>query len=221
MFKSKYRPLLGVDISSTAVRILELSLSSSHYAVRAYGHVALPDNAVLGHAIQNRAVVASCIKKILTMAPFSSRQAACAIPDALAISKIIQINVGLNQHEIEALVIVEAKHHIPYPINEINLDFNVLGPSSKNTAMLDVLMVATKAEHVQHRMDVLMLAGLEPLLVDVESYVVERAVPFMVAGLPIDSDKKNIAILDIGESLTHLFVFQGMKLIFSREISFS
>ena len=81
-------------------------------------------------------------------------------------------------------------------------------------------MVATKAEHVQHRMDVLMLAGLEPMLVDVESYVVERAVPFMVAGLPMDSDKKNVAILDIGESLTHLFVFQGMKLIFSREILF-
>ncbi len=218
MFKSKYRPILGVDISSTAVRILELSSTGSQVTVSAYGCSELPDKAMVGHAIQNKDQVACCIKKILNTSSFSSKQAACAIPDALVISKIIQMNHDVTHRDIEALVITEAEQAIPYPIHDINLDFNVLGPSAKKAAMLDVLMVATRAEHVQQRMAVLTLAGLEPALVDVESYAVERAAPFMLVGLPMNLDKKNILILDIGDEYTHLFVLQGMRLVLFHEV---
>ena len=96
MFKSKRRPLLGVDISSTAVRILELSKTGHHYTVAAYASTALPDNAILDHHIKNKDAVVACIKTTLNMAPFSSKQAAVAIPDALAISKIIQIKLQMD-----------------------------------------------------------------------------------------------------------------------------
>lgn len=219
-FKTQHYPVLGVDISSTAVRLLELSPEGQGHAVTAYAIAQLPTQTIDGHTIQDIGVVASTIKNLLTTASFSTSQAAFAIPDALAISKIIQINPGLCHQEIEALVMVEAEHSIPYPLRDIYLDFNVLGPSSQNKSMQEVLMVATRSLHVQHRMNAITLAGLKTVLVDVESYAIERAVSRMVSDLPCDIDKKNIVVLEVESESTHVFLLQSSGFITSREFAF-
>ena len=220
LFKSQHCPILGVDISSTAVRILELSIDGVGHAVRVYAIAPLPIQTIDGHTIQQIEVVASTIKKLLTTAPFFSTQAACAIPDALAISKTIQINAGLCHQAIEALVMAEAARFIPYPLSDVYLDFTVLGPWSQNNAKHEVLIVASRSGHVQERVDVLTLAGLEPVLVDVESDVVERTVSRMVSQLPRGSEKKTIVILEIEDESTHLFLLQEMRVISAREAAF-
>ena len=156
----------------------------------------------------------------VTTSSFSSKQVACAVPDSSAISKIIQVSSGLNEQEIEELVVSEADKYIPYPIDEINIDFNIVGPSTKNSAMLDVLIVASRAENVSNRIEVMSRAGLELKIVDVESYAVERAAELLASELPAGGEKKNIAIVDIGAISTHLFVLHGMRIIFSREEEF-
>jgi type IV pilus assembly protein PilM len=173
-----------------------------------------------GNVIKDIDAVAGCIKKIIASAHFNCKLAACAVPESSAISKIIQINDGLTEQEIEELVIIEADKYIPYPIDEINVDFNVIGPSPKNSAMLDVLIVASRSENVSNRVEVMNRAGLVAKVVDVESYAVERACQLLKADLPSGGDKKNIAIIDIGAAYTHLFVLHGMKIIFSREEEF-
>ena len=220
LFKSKHRSILGVDISSTSVKILEVSSSGDQYCVEWYGSAILPENAMEGNIVKNVDAVASTIKKLIANAQFSSRLVALAVPDSSAISKIIQVNDGLSDQEIEEVVVTEADKYIPYPIDEINIDFNVLGHSAKNAAMLDVLIVASRAENVSNRVEVITRAGLDAKIVDVESYAVERVTQLLKSELPAGGEKKNIAIIDIGAVYTHLFVLHGMKIIFSREEEF-
>lgn len=136
------------------------------------------------------------------------------------IFKILAINEGFNDDEMEELVVMEADKFIPYPIDEINLDFEVQGPCAKNSARQDVLIVASKAEHVSSRVEALVQAGLEPQVVDVESLAVERAVQQMAKNMPELVNYKILAIIDIGENYTRLFVLEAMHLIFVREEKF-
>lgn len=220
LFKSKYRSILGIDISSTSVKILEISLDGDQYCVEHYCTAVLPENSVEGNAIKDIDAVAKTIKNAVSEAHLSCKYVACAVPDSLAISKIIQVNEGMNQYEIEEMVVMEAEKYIPYPIDEINIDFSVIGPSTKNSAMVDVLIVASRAENVNNRIEVMTRAGLELGIVDVESFAIERAAHLLKADLPSGGEKKNIAIIDIGSVYTRLFVLHGMKIIFSREEEF-
>ena len=220
LFKSQHRSILGIDISPTSVKILEISKTGDQYCVEGYARAMLPESAMEGDVIKDADAVANTIKNLVFTAELTCKQVACAVPESTAISKIIQINDGLSDQEIEELVIVEADKYIPYPIDEINIDFNVIGPSTKNSAMLDVLIVASRSENVSSRVDVISRAGLVAKVVDVESYAVERASQLLRSELPAGGGKKNIAIVDIGAAYTHLFVLHGMKIIFSREEEF-
>jgi type IV pilus assembly protein PilM len=221
LFKSnKPHSTLGIDISSSSVKILEISGSGDELCVEGYGREVLPLNALDGNVIKDVEAVANCIKKLVFRSKLTSKQVALAVPDSAVISKVVQINDGLSDEEMEELVIIEADKYIPYPIDEINLDFEILGHSAKNSAMLDILIVASRAENVNSRVEVVTRAGLEPIVVDVESYAVERAAQQLAKELPAGGQDKIVAIIDVGARFSHLFVLHGMKLIFSREEKF-
>ncbi|HAU1151027.1 TPA: pilus assembly protein PilM [Legionella pneumophila] len=220
LLKPKHRSILGIDISSSAVKILEISGSGEQVCVEGYGREEIPASALEGNMIKDVDVVANCIKKLVERLKFTSKNVALAVPDSAVISKVVQVNEGLTDQEMEELVVIEADKYIPYPIDEINLDFEVLGHSAKNSALLDVLIVASRAENVNSRVEAAHRAGLEPKIVDVESYAVERSVQQIAQELPASGQDKIIAIVDIGANYTHLFVLHGMRLIFSREEKF-
>lgn len=220
LFKPKPKHLLGIDIGSSSVKVLEISGDASHYMVHGYGTEIIPEKAIEGNTIKDAEAVGAAIRRVVSRGRYPTKFAALAVPDSSVISKIVQINEGLSDLEMEELVIVEADKYIPYPIDEINIDFEVLGPSAKNAAMLDVLIVASRAENVSSRLEVAALAGLEARIMDVESYAVERSVALMANELPAQGQDKIIAVLDIGAVYTHLFVLHGMKIIFSREEEF-
>lgn len=219
-FNSKQYSILGIDITSSAVKVLEINANADGLSVEGYGREDLPKDAVEGNVIKDVELVANCIRKVCEKTKLSTNKAALAVPDSSVISKVVQINDGLNDAEMEELIIMEADKYIPYPIDEINLDFEILGHSPKNTAMLDVLIVASRAENVSNRVEAVNKAGLEARIVDVESYAVERAAQLFSKELPAGGQDKIIAIIDIGTKFTHLFVLHGMKLIFSREEKF-
>jgi type IV pilus assembly protein PilM len=220
LLRSNYHSTLGVDISATSVKIVEISGREDHRFVEEYGSAQLPLNAMDGHTIKNVDAIAQCIKQILARSNFTSKFAALAVPDTLVFTKTIQINDGLTDDEIEELVIMEADKYIPYPIDEVNFDFSVLGPSLKNVALLDVLIVATRSENINRRVEALTKAGLQVNVVDVESFAVERITQLFVRDLPISEKNKIIAVIIIGSLFAHLFVLNGMKIIFTREEEF-
>lgn len=220
LFKPKHRSILGIDISSFAVKILEISGTHNSLCVEGYGYELLPANALDGNVIKDIDAVADCIKRVIMKSKLSSKQVAVAVPDSAVISKVVQMNDGLTDQEMEELVVIEADKYIPYPIDEINLDFEIQGHSAKNSAMLDVLIVASRAENVNSRVEAITRAGLEAKVVDVESYAVERMAQLFSKDLPAGGQDKIIPIIDIGAHYTHLFVLKNMRLIFSREEKF-
>ena len=217
LFKPKIGSLFGMDISSTAVKVLALSRSHDHYVVEKYARIDLPENVMEGGVIKEADLVLDHIKRLLKTNQIRSRQVALAVPEGAAISRTIQVNEGLTDQEIEELLIMEADKYIPYPIEEVSLDFNVLGPSAKNPAMQEVLLVASRTENITHRVELVQRAGLLVSIVDVESYAIERAVQLLKQELPNGGEKKNIAFIEFGGTNTHLFVLHDMKIIFSRE----
>lgn len=220
LFKPKHRTILGIDISSFAVKILEISDHGSGLCVEGYGSEILPKNAVEGNVIKDVDAVANCIKKVVKKAKLTSKLVAVAVPDSAVISKVVQLNEGLSDSEMEELIVIEADKFIPYPIDEISIDFEIQGPSNKNDDSLDILIVASRAENVSSRVEAISSAGLEVKVVDVESFAVERAAQLMATDLPSSGVNKIVPIIDIGANYTHLFVLNNMKLVFSREEKF-
>lgn len=219
-FNINQKALLGIDISATSIKALQFSQLAGRYKVEGYGSIRLPEQAMDTSSIKDVDKVAQSIRQLLIETKITCKQATIAVPDSLAISRSMQVNNGLREEEIEELVMMEADKHIPYPIDEINIDFNVIGPSKKNPAMLDVILVAARTEHVNHRVEAIKKAGLGVKIVDVESYAIERAVRLLAPDLVGLNTNKLIAIVDIGFHYTHFFIFQGAQVIFVREEDF-
>lgn len=216
-FGTKYPPVLGIDISSSSIKILEMSGKTGHRVIEGYGYLPLPPNTMEGHNIKDIDAVSRTIQKVIDRNHLKSKFAVLSIPDALVINKVVQVNEGLNDSEIEELVIMEADKFIPFPIEEINIDFEVLGPSEKNTTMLDVMVVATRSEYVSTRVEAATNAGLQVKIMDVESFAIQR-VCLGLKDEPIFKSKNNIiAIFDIGACFANLFVLQNSEVIFTRE----
>lgn len=221
LIKPKQQSILGVDISATSIKMIQLSSNrEGQHCVEGFGSLPLPDKATDGAIVKDVNVLADAIKKIISMAHLTSSQAAVAVPDASTISRVIQISEGLSDSDIEELVAIEADKYIPYPIDEINIDFSVLGPSSKNAALQDLLIIATRTEIVNGRAEALRQAGLDVKVVDVESYVIERAAQLLKSTLPAQGHHKVIAIMDVGAKYSHLYVLQNMKVIYTRDEEF-
>ncbi|MFY7697913.1 MAG: type IV pilus assembly protein PilM [Legionella sp.] len=220
LFEKKARVMLGIDISSASVKIVAISVDTHGFCVRGYGCEPLPIGTMESGQIKNVDAVTNAIKLIMTRASLQSREAALAVPDSSAISKIIQINNALTETEIEEMVVMEADKYFPYPIDEISLDFEVLGPSSKHTTMQDVLVVASRAQNISNRVEAVTQAGLTVKIVDVESYAIERVGELLLNRMTNNTADKVVAIIDMGAVYTRFFVMHKSKIIFSREEEF-
>jgi type IV pilus assembly protein PilM len=221
LIKPRQQSILGIDISSSSIKILQIwSDRENNHNVEGYGASVLPENAMEGAIIKDIDAVADTIRNVVLRSNLSSNIVALAVPDSSAISKIIQISEGLTEADIEELVVIEAEKYIPYPIDEVNIDFNVLGPSSKNAALQDLLMVASRAEIVNSRVEAVFRAGLDPKVVDVESFAVERAAQLLKSNLPAGGENKVVAIFDIGAMFSHLFVLHNMRIIYTHDEEF-
>lgn len=220
IFKPKQESLLGVDIGSSSLRVLELKQTASGYMVQSYASEPLPDNTVEGNNIKDVDRLGLALKKLVDKSLSKTKQVAVAVPDSSVITKVVQLEEDLSETEKEELVILEADKYIPYPIDEVSIDYEIIGPSAKGGNLQDVLVVASRAENINVRIDLIKESGLELRIVDVESYAVERACQLLMESLPNQGKGQTIAIFDIGEVYTQLTVLYDMKTIFSREEEF-
>lgn len=216
MVQPKRNSIIGLDITSTVVTMLVLSEDNGVFCVEYYGRELLSP-----HALETIDAVSNTIKKLVHQLQPNCKQVALALPDAAIISKIIQINAYLNDSEIEELVYLEAGKHIPYPINEIYLDFAIMGPSIKNPSLVDVLIVASRAEQVINQVSLVNKAGLQAHSIDVASYAIARAAQQLSRDLPAGTLDKTIAVIQLNAQCVNLSVLQKMELIYSREIQLS
>ena len=131
---------------------------------------------------------------------------------------------GLSDSDLEAQIEMEADQYIPYPLEEINLDFEVIGESENNPDTVDVLLAASRSENIELRSAALALGGLHPKIVDVEAYTIENSSKLIAHQMKRDEESENedtiIAVVDIGATMTSLNVVENNQLIYTREQSF-
>lgn len=213
----KAQRVLGVDISTTAVKLLELSKSGDRYRVDSYGVEPLPPNAVVEKTINDEPSVGETIARLLSRARPASKLAAAAVPASAVITKTIEMDASLNEDEMESQLKVEADQYIPFPLDEVRLDFCVMGQVEDNPDRVEVLLVASRTENVQRRVDCIEIGGLKPGGVDVEAYAIERAFQLVLPQLPHGDELETVAIFDIGATMTTLNVLHQGRTVYTRE----
>lgn len=209
-------PLVGVDISSTAVKLLQLSESGGRYRVEHYAVEPLPPNAVVEKNIVEVEAVGEAIKRAVARSGTKLKHGAAAVSGSAVITKVIPMQGDLEEDELEDQVQVEASNYIPYPIDEVSLDFEVLGPVPNNPEMIQILLAASRTENVEVRQMALELGGLTAKVIDVEAFAMENAFKLVSDQLSVPRDAV-VALVDVGATMTTLNVLRNQRSIYTRE----
>ncbi|HWI38606.1 MAG TPA: pilus assembly protein PilM [Burkholderiales bacterium] len=221
LFDAKVPPLFGFDISSSSVKLVELAESGKGtYRVERYTIEPLPADAVADGNINNLEAVGETVKRAYKRMATRLKHVAMAVPSGAVITKKIVVPASLREEELEIQVESEANQYIPFALEEVNLDFQILGPSPATPEEQEVLIAATRKEKVEDRVAVAHLAGLKPLVMDVEAFAQQSALSLVVQALPNGGKDQNIAVVDVGAHVMNVTVLRNDQSIYSREQAF-
>lgn len=217
LFESRNKAqMLGIDISSTTVKLLELSRSGDRYRIEGYSVSALPQDAVVEKNVNNVEAVAAALRAVVAQSRTKTRQVVAAVAGSSVITKIIPMPMGLSDDELEMQISLEADQYIPYPLDEVSIDFEVQDAVSGRDDQVNVLLAACRRETIDSRVEALELADLNISVMDVEAYAMERAFELVRNQAGID-DRATVAILDIGATMMTLSVLHRGKTVYTRE----
>ena len=221
IFKAKAPPLFGLDISSSSVKMLEIvDAGKGAYRVERYVIEALPKDAVVDGNINILEAVADAVTRGYKRLGTRTKHVAMAVPSGAVITKKIIVPAGLREDELEQQVESEANQYIPFALEEVNLDFQVVGPSPTNPEEQEVLIAATRKEKVSDRFAVAENAGLRPLVMDVESFAQMSALGLVISQLPGGGKEQNVAIVDVGANVMQIAVVRNEQSVYTREQAF-
>ncbi len=216
LFSNKMPPLVGLDVSSTAVKLLQLSGGDGRYKVEHYAVEPLPANAVVEKNIAEVEAVGEAIGRAVKRSGTRAKHCALAVAGSAVITKVINMPADLTEADLESQIQIEANQYIPYPLDEVSLDFEVVGPMPGNPEMMQVLLAASRTENVDVRVAAAELGGLLARVVDVEAFSMENAFVLVADQLGIDPQAR-VAIVDVGATMTTLIVLNDARTIYTRE----
>ena len=228
---TRKEPILGIDIGPSAVKLVELSRSGPRFRVEGFAIEPLGEGMVEDRNPTDTDGVAEAIKRACRKAGTRARRAAVAVPTSSVITRTMPMPADFKESDVETNIAFEAAQYIPYPVEEVYLDFETKGRSPASSDMQDVMLVATRKENVDTREAILNNAGLKPAIVDVEAYALENAFRLLMESLPkagadegptelTKGRERLTALVDIGATLTSLYILQQDRVIFTREQRF-
>ncbi|KGK42869.1 pilus assembly protein PilM [Nitrincola sp. A-D6] len=216
LFGKKTSGWIGIDIGSSSVKLVSMSVNGNQYQIDAYAIVPLPASAVIDGNVEEVKEVTAAVQRGLKICGGKYNSAVVAVPSSAVITKRIQLSNLFTGIELEDQVKIEADQFIPYPLEEVALDFEVIGPASKDANLNDILLVACRKENADSREDSVNAAGVKCEVVDVDTYAMERVLA-LIDQAPGD---QLVAVVDIGASTLCLNVFLKGKLAYNREQAF-
>jgi type IV pilus assembly protein PilM len=196
-----------------------LSETGSGYRVEHFATEPVEKGVVVEKSVQDIEAVSSAIQRAVINSGSQAKQCAIAVSGSAVFTKTISLPANLAESDVESQVQVEANQYVPYPLDEVSLDFEILGPSPRNEDMVDILLAASKSENVESRQDAIDAAGLKAKVVDVEAFAIANAFELMRErdGL---SKSEAVGIFDIGYDLTMLLVLRSGRVIYTRDHPF-
>lgn len=216
----KQNTVLSIDISTAAVKLLELSKTGTRFRVESYAVAPLPQDAIVDKNIANVNVIAETIKVALKRSDTKLKRVTVAVSGSAVMTKIITMPGSLTDDEMEEQIMIEADQYVPYSLDEVNFDFEVQRVNENNSEMVDVLLVASRKENVDDRVEALSKAGLKANIVDVEAFAMENAFSLLSDQFADSTGAQTVAIADIGSTMASLNVLHDGRVVYTREQGF-
>ncbi len=219
LFGKKTSPVIGLDIGSTCVRALQLSEQGSGYRIENFAIEPLREGVVVDKAVQDVEAISNAIDRAVRTSGSRAKDCAIAVSGPAVFTKIISLPSNLAEADVESQVQIEANQYVPYPLDEVSLDFDILGPSTRNPDLTDILLAASKSENIESRQDALEAVGLRAKVVDVEAFAIANAFDLIRERDKL-SKNEAVGIFDIGFDLTTLLVLRGGRVVYTRDHPF-
>ncbi|HXZ49684.1 MAG TPA: pilus assembly protein PilM [Usitatibacter sp.] len=216
--KAKAPPLVGCDISSSSVKMVEIAEAGRNvYRVERYAIEPLPKDTVVDGNIANIEAAGEAIKRAHKSLGSRIRNVALALPAAAVITKKVILPGNQREEDMEVQVQGEANQYIPFSLDEVNLDFQVLGPATTGEDEVEVLIAASRKEKIEDRVAAAEAAGLKTIVMDVESYAAQTAFELICGGSSGIGESDVTAIVDIGATVTRVTVVHNGQTVYTRE----
>ena len=217
----KHAPMIGLDISSSSAKLVELGLSATgEYVLERLASEPFEKGWITDGQIEKFDEVVAAVRKLIDKSGTKTRQVVMAMPQSAVITKRINLPAGLRDEELELQVETEANQYIPFSLDEVSLDFCVIGPSPTSGGDVEVLIAASRKERVQDRQGLAEAAGLKPVVLDIESHASLLAMSRIVDTLPNQGRDALVALFEIGADTTSLKVLREGEMLYDRDQAF-
>ena len=213
--------MIGLDISTSGVRLVELADAGKGLVrLERYATESLPRGAVVDGNIENMDQVADAVRRVWKKSGTRVKLVALGMPPASVITKKIILPAGLSEDQLEVQVESEASQYIPFALDEVSLDFDVIGPAANSPDDIEVMLAASRKEKVEDRVALAEAAGLTAVVMDIESYAARTALDRVTAMMPQAGAGMIVALFQIGAQVTHISVMLDGDTIYEREQPF-
>jgi type IV pilus assembly protein PilM len=221
LFGQSSPPLIGLDISTSAVRLVELADAGKGVVrLERFAFEPLPRGAVVDGNIENIEAVSEAVRRVWKKSGTRAKHVALGMPPASVITKKIILPAGLSEDQLEVQVESEASQYIPFALDEVSLDFDVIGPAPASSEDMEVMLAAARREKVEDRVAIAEAAGLTATVMDIESYAARAALEPVIGQLPNAGKDQIVALFQIGAQATHISVLENGETIYEREQPF-
>ena len=217
----KHGPLLGLDISSSSVKLVELGQAGGgDYVVERFASEPFEKGWIADGQIEKFDEVANAVRRVVVKSGTKTKSVAMAMPQSAVITKKIMLPAGLRDEELEIQVESEANQYIPFSLDEVSLDFCVVGPSPTSVGDVEVLIAASRKDRVQDRQGLAEAAGLKPMILDIESHASRLAMGRVIGSLPNEGKDALVALFEVGADTTSLKVLRDEEMLYDRDQAF-
>jgi len=217
LFNKKLPPIVGLDIGTRQIKAVWLEQSKDGFVLQGYACEPITKIAFSEREIKDYESVSVALKKIRKVLKTKLKQANVAVAGTSVISKIVYMDPDQSDYELENQIEIEADSLIPYPLDEVYLDFEEMGPSPTHTGKVNVLLTAAHKDLVDSRLLLAREANFEPKIVDMENYAIGNAIDFFY---PNEDTDKAICCVNIGASLLQICVVKNGDVIYTKEHAF-
>ncbi len=214
MLFGKKDHLVGLDIGSSVLKVAEVAVTSSGRSLLRFGSLEAPPGAIVEEGIKEAEAVANAIKELFSLYNIKEDRVAISIGGYSVIVKKINVQT-MSEEQLQEVISVEAEQYIPFDIDNVNLDFQILGDNDQNPNQMDVMLVAAKKETVNDYLNVLDIAGLTPVIIDVDAFALQN-----IYEVNYEAEENCVALIDIGANKTSMSIMKGNQSLFIRDISF-
>ena len=217
----RHPPMIGLDISSSSVKLVELGQGAGgDYILERFAAEGFEKGWITDGQIDKFDEVAEAVRRVVAKSGTKTRHVVMAMPQSAVITKKIVLPGGLREEELEIQVESEANQYIPFSLDEVSLDFCVVGPSPTSVGDVEVLIAASRRDRVQDRQGLAEAAGLKPVVLDIESHASRLAMGRVIAALPNQGRDALVALFEIGAETTSLKVLRDDDMLYDRDQAF-